>query len=322
MPWNKRTLALPAHPPSVRRARDWVTSVLREIGRDELTESARLAVSELVTNAILHAEPPMTVHVRGTVEHPRVEVTDQSLVPPQRQQTHLLVDLDDDHSWTTMGRGLDLVASYSDRWGADISPNGMGKVVWFEPSNGIVEAPVEGEVFDLDAALADRERSRPIDTGQKLTIELRGMPVELFAHLRRHFNELGRELRLLAISDADRFPLAVAFAEAFLEVEYERRHVIGLDALDQAIVDELDSVNLTYSTPPTAPATMATLHGLLERVYDELVGVVLLSERPPDDVIDLQQWYFGEFRRQASGEEPIRWDGPLRLQLPSRREVS
>lgn len=321
MPWNKRTLALPAHPPSVRLARDWVTGVLREIGRDELTESARLAVSELVTNAILHAEPPMTVHVRGTIEHPRIEVTDQSLVPPQRRQTHLLVDLDDDHSWTTMGRGLDLVASYSDRWGADISPNGMGKVVWFEPSDGIVEAPVEGEVFDLEAALSERHPS-PIDPGEQLTIELDGMPVELFAHLRRHFNELGRELRLLAISDADRYPLAVEFADAFLEVEYERRQVIGLEALDQAIVDGLDTVDLTYSTLPTAPATLARLHGLLLRVYDELTDGVLLSQRPPDDVIDLEEWYFGEFRRQASGEEPIRWDGPLRLRLPPRREVS
>jgi anti-sigma regulatory factor (Ser/Thr protein kinase) len=321
VPWNKRTLALPAHPPSVRLARDWVTSVLREIGRDELTESARLAVSELVTNAILHADPPMTVHVRGTVERPRVEVTDQSLVPPQRRQTHLLVDLEDDHSWTTMGRGLDLVASYSDRWGADISPNGLGKVVWFEPSDGVVESPVEGDVFDMDVALQELHPA-PIDSGERLTIELLGMPVELFSHLRQHFNELGRELRLLAISDADSYPLAVEFSEAYLAVEYERRHVAGLDVLDQAISDELDSVDLNYSIPPTAPDTMARLHRLLERVYDELTGSVLLADRPPDDVIDLQDWYFGEFRRQASGEEPTGWDGPLRLQLPSRREVS
>jgi len=321
VPWNKRTLALPASPPSVRLARDWVTGVLREIGHDDLTESARLAVSELVTNAILHAEPPMTVHVRGTVVHPRVEVTDQSLVPPQRRQTHLLVDLDDDHSWTTMGRGLDLVASYSDRWGADISPNGLGKVVWFEPSNGIVEEPVEGDVFDMDAVLRDLHLT-PVDPATRLTIELLGMPVELFAHLRRHFNELGRELRLLALSDPLRYPLAVEFADTFVQVEYERRNVIGVDSLDRAIADGLDAIDLTYSAPPTSPATMARLRDLVARVYDELTGRVLLAVRPPDHVLDLQQWYFGEFARQALGEEPIRWDGPLRLQLPSRREVS
>ena len=321
MPWNKRTLALPASPPSVRLARDWVTSVLREIGREELAENARLAVSELVTNAILHAEPPMTVHVRGTVEHPRIEVTDQSLVPPQRRHSPLLVDLDDERSWSTMGRGLDLVASYSDRWGADINPNGKGKVVWFEPSDGIRESPVEGDVFDMEAALA-RLHTDPVHPDQMITIELLGMPVELFSHLRRHFSEIGRELRLLALSDPDRYPLAVEFSETYLQVEYERRHAKGLDTLDRAMDQGLETIDATYSVLPTAPATMERLNGYLGRVYDELAGRVLLSIRPPDDLIDLQHWYLGEFCNQGAGEAPLPWDGPLRLRLPSRREVS
>jgi hypothetical protein len=303
----------------VRLARDWVTSVLREIGRDELTESARLAVSELVTNAILHAEPPMTVHVRGTPEHPRVEVTDQSLVPPQHNHSSLLLDLDDDYSWATMGRGLDLVASYSVRWGADISPNGLGKVVWFEPSPGPLQTPVEGEVFTMDDALIDLG-VEPADPGDLVTILLLGMPVELFFHLRRHFNELGRELRLLAISEPDRYPLAVDFAETFLQVEYERRQVVGLDALDKAMAAGLPTIDLTYSAPPTAPATMGHLEELVGQVYDQLSEKVLLSVRPPDELIALQHWYLGEFQRQPAGDPPTRWRGPLRL--PLRREVS
>ena len=319
MPWNKRTLALPASPPSVRLARDWVTGVLREIGRGELAESARLAVSELVTNAILHAEPPMTVHVRGTPEHPRIEVTDQSLVPPQRRSSDLLVDVDDDFSWTTMGRGLDLVAKHSVKWGADISPNGLGKVVWFEPSTAARETPAEGEVFTMDDALTGLG-AEPADPSTLVTIRLLGMPVELFSHLRLHFNELGRELRLLAISDGDRYPLAIEFAEAYLQVEYERRQVVGLDVLDRAIADGVESIDLTYSTPPTAPATMVRLRGLLHRVYDELTGKVLLSVRPPEVLIALQRWYLGEFTRQREGEDPTPWRGPTRL--APRREVS
>jgi anti-sigma regulatory factor (Ser/Thr protein kinase) len=320
VPWNKRTLALPASPPSVRLARDWVTSLLREIGRDDLSESARLAVSELVTNAILHAEPPMTVHVRGTVDHPRIEVTDQSLVPPQRRHSNL-IDFDDELTWTTMGRGLDLVASYSDRWGADISPNGLGKVVWFEPSDGLHETPVEGDVFDMDTLLAEAGHE-PIDTSRMLDMELLGMPVELFAQLRRHFNEVGRELRLLALSDPERYPLSVEFSETYLRVEYERRHVVGLEDLDQAMIAGVASLDLSYRIPPTAPATMGRLAALLERVYAELSGKVLLSERPPAVMLDVADWYFGEFTGQAGGQEPRRWQGPLRLQLPARREVS
>jgi anti-sigma regulatory factor (Ser/Thr protein kinase) len=319
VPWNKRTLALPATPPSVRLARDWVTSVLREIGRGELADSARLAVSELVTNAILHAEPPMTVHVRGTSEHPRIEVTDQSLVPPQRRNTNALVDLGDDFSWPTMGRGLDLVASYSVKWGAEITPNGMGKVVWFEPSTGVLDAPVEGEVFTMDAALAGRIVEPP-DPADLVTIRLLGMPVELFLHLRRHFSELGRELRLLAISDPERFPLALEFSETYLQVEYERRHVVGLDALDRAIADGTASIDLAYRAPPTAPATMRRLNMLLHQVYDQLTSKVLLASRPPDSMVELQEWYLGEFQRQAAGEPPTPWRGPLRF--ASHQEVS
>jgi hypothetical protein len=305
----------------VRLARDWVTGVLTEIGRGDLAESARLAVSELVTNAILHAEPPMTVHVRGTVEHPRVEVTDQSLTPPRRLQSHHLVDLGDDSSWMTMGRGLDLVAAYSARWGADISPNGIGKVVWFEPSDGMQESPVEGEVFDVEGAIARLGLSE-VDPADMLEIRLLGMPVELFAHLRRHFNELGRELRLLALSDPARYPLAVDFSETYLQVEYERRQVAGIDHLDQAMHEGDETVDLTYVAPPTAPATMRHLGDLIHRVYAELSGTVLLSVSPPDDLIALADWYLGEFSRQATGESPAPWEGPLRLVLPKRREVS
>lgn len=319
MPWNKRTLALPASPPSVRLAREWVTSLLREIGRDELIDSARLGVSELVTNAILHAEPPMTLHVRGTTEHPRIEVTDQSLVPPLRRHSDLLVDLEDELSWTTMGRGLDLVATHSVRWGAEITPNGLGKIVWFEPSAAMHEEPVEGEVFTLDDALVGRP-AEPADPATLVTVNLLGMPVELFAHLRRHFNEVGRELRLLSISDGDRYPLAVAFAETYLQVEYERRQVLGLDVLERAMANRDEVVDLTYSTPPTAPETMARMEHLLDQVYDELSGKVLLSVQPPEVLVDLAHWYLGEFQRQPAGEEPTPWRGPLRL--AARQEVS
>ena len=93
MPWNKKTLALPASPPSVRLAREWVTGILSDIGRDELADSARLGVSELVTNAILHAEPPITVSVRGTVARPRIEVVDHTLIPRALEAPQLIDSL-------------------------------------------------------------------------------------------------------------------------------------------------------------------------------------------------------------------------------------
>jgi hypothetical protein len=92
--------------------------------------------------------------------------------------------------------------------------------------------------------------------------------------------------------------------------------------LEKAMKDGTRSVDLTYAAPSTAPTTMARLAALLQRVYAELSGNVLLSVRPPSSLVDLADWYLGEFARQAGGEEPTPWDGPLRLQQPSRREVS
>ena len=64
-------------------ARRWVVDTCLDIDRPELVECAELGTSELVTNALLHADPPISVRVRGTREHPRVEVRDGSTTAPQ-----------------------------------------------------------------------------------------------------------------------------------------------------------------------------------------------------------------------------------------------
>ena len=102
MPLTKRSLVLPASPPS-----------------------------ELVTNALIHSHPPLSVRVRGTVDHPRIEVVDSSPVPPQRAAVAPEPDEVDDANVTTFGRGLDLVAMMSSRWGSDLAHDGRSTSVWF-----------------------------------------------------------------------------------------------------------------------------------------------------------------------------------------------
>lgn len=80
-----------------------------------------LVVTELLTNALLHGEPPVEVHARTQGEHLRVEVRDSSPVSPEPRAA----DLSD-----LTGRGLMLVAGLVERWGVDQS--GDGKVVWAE----------------------------------------------------------------------------------------------------------------------------------------------------------------------------------------------
>jgi DNA-binding NarL/FixJ family response regulator len=109
---------------SPRAARRFVTEALTGWDDDEgdLTDTVTLLVSELVTNAVLHAGSDVEVMVRLTPTAARVEVTDASTdgVAPRDATA------DEDS-----GRGLALVGNLARRWGVRAAPGG-GKTVWFE----------------------------------------------------------------------------------------------------------------------------------------------------------------------------------------------
>lgn len=310
MSLTRRSLVLPASPPSVKLARSWVTRVLSEIGREDLVDSAQLGVTELVTNALIHSRPPLSVRVRGTVDHPRIEVVDSSPVPPQRSPLAEEFDDVDDLNITTFGRGLALVAMSANRWGSDLGLDGCSKSVWFEPGRDVDDGQARnGEIFAFDPDLEP-----PVDHDtERVTVELLGLPADLFGTWRRYFFELRRELRLLSISAPDDYPLAVELTAILEQADRERRAALGVDRLDQAIADGTETVDLRYDVPVSAPTTMVRIRELLSQVFEVFSEEHLLAVRPPDLLVQLQEWYLGEFERQAAGEPPRRWDGPTTL---------
>lgn len=307
VPLTRRSLVLPASPPSVKLARSWVTRVLGEIGRDDLVDSAQLGVTELVTNALIHSRPPLSVRVRGTVDHPRIEVVDSSPVPPQRLPTlDSPADLDD-LDVTTFGRGLALVAMSSSRWGSDLGLDGRTKSVWFEPGTDATESPREGELFAFTVDPVELEEQGP----ERVDVHLLDLPVQLFSTWRRFFFELRRELRLLSISAPDDYPLAVRLTDVIEQSDRERRVADGIGRLDEAIAEGRERVDLHYRVPLTAPATMAEARDLLGEVFAAFSEEHLLAVRPADELVSLAWWYLSEFERQGTGEPPLPYDGPL-----------
>ncbi|MGC5036752.1 MULTISPECIES: ATP-binding protein [unclassified Streptomyces] len=114
----------PAEPDAVRTARRAVRARLRDWELDSLADLAALLVSELVTNALRHATGPIGVRlVRPSALDGvlLVEVSDPLPDPPRERAAR-----PEDES----GRGLQLVASSTRRWGT--RPGGAGKTVWFE----------------------------------------------------------------------------------------------------------------------------------------------------------------------------------------------
>jgi anti-sigma regulatory factor (Ser/Thr protein kinase) len=295
-----QALPLPAAPQSVSEARVWVSGMLKDLGRDDLTDAAELGVSELVTNAILHADPPILVRVRGTRRHPRVEVHDHSCEAPMVAR-----DITDErHLMSTVGRGLGIVALYSSTWGAEVSAD--GKVVWFEPA---AEADLDADGradFTLDL-LDDAEP--PVAPYEQMRVVLLGLPVQRFARFRTWSGELRRELRLLALSHGADYPVAKELSDLTAQLETERRHAMGVEVLDRAVAEGVERLDVTLTMPVSAPATMATLLDILDRADRFCREQRLLAVASTPQQVALRQWYLGEFVRQGAGEAPVAWPG-------------
>ena len=104
---------------SVAQARRLVVDLLDSWGLSELCDDARLVVSELLTNAALHARPPIRMRLGRLPAGVRLEVSDGSAELP------LLIRAGTD---VMTGRGWTLVEALCREWGVD--PAGQGKVVW------------------------------------------------------------------------------------------------------------------------------------------------------------------------------------------------
>ena len=89
-------------------------------------EAAQLVVSELVTNAVLHApeSPTISVDLRLTDDVVRVLVTDAGVHEPERRA-------DADPATAETGRGVWLVDAFTQRWGTETHGQD-GKTVWCE----------------------------------------------------------------------------------------------------------------------------------------------------------------------------------------------
>jgi sigma-B regulation protein RsbU (phosphoserine phosphatase) len=119
---------LPNDPNSAGRARATTRRTLRAAGfPDDHVERAALLVSELVTNAVVHASSDIRVRV-ATSPVIRVEVEDDNPRLPQSPPTHPAPPLIE--SLEPGGLGLAIVENLATRWGTDRCPG--GKVVWFE----------------------------------------------------------------------------------------------------------------------------------------------------------------------------------------------
>jgi anti-sigma regulatory factor (Ser/Thr protein kinase) len=110
----------PAVPQSVGAARRFTRAALTRHGIDpEIIDTATLLVSELATNAVVHATSTLRLRV-GVGDDIRVEVRDAGDAAPTVAKGELERE---------SGRGLAIVSNLADSW--DWAARPSGKVVWF-----------------------------------------------------------------------------------------------------------------------------------------------------------------------------------------------
>jgi len=120
-PLDEASVLLPQDRSSSADARRFCETTLERWGCDELADTVKLLVSELVSNAVLHAGTEVEVVMRLLGDRIRVEVADRS---PQQIRRREAAETD------TSGRGSELVDMLSRAWGLTGRPD--GKSVWFE----------------------------------------------------------------------------------------------------------------------------------------------------------------------------------------------
>ncbi len=270
---------VPGIPQAVADARRFLLATLREHGvTGDVADTAALLLSEIVTNAVLHARTD--VLLRCTVEGSGVlvEVADGSALLP-RPREH--------DAEAVTGRGLELVELLADAHG--VRRSGAGKSVWFTLAGAT--PPIGGEW-------------RPPVGVDGTWVLLPDVPVGLYEVLQEHNEALLREYQLsrLALDEdegarkdiADAAHVRVRLATAF-------RTAVA------AAGERPARVHIPLSV---APAEIPAFE-LLPRVLDEAEAAAavgrLLARPALPELLALRDWMYGQILHQARGGEPVGW---------------
>lgn len=300
-PARRYAVSLAPRPASAGEARRFVLGVLAELNQPDWADAAELAVSEVVTNAVLHARTDIQVRVLAGTDSARVEVRDGNpALPVQRSY---------DESATT-GRGLELVELLTTACGVELLEDD-GKVVWFVLGEGPQE-PSGGGWAGFD------RQSEASHSDVETAVLLLGMPTALWLAALQHHDALMREFFLYQGHQADEPTLHLA--------ESARTTLVA--AVDGALVRAAEAGvpagRLPFPHPaplPEVPATLdvelraaagdAAKFAVLQDVLDQanqLAAQDLLLVRPAlPEIVGLRDWCCEQVIAQLSGVRPAPW---------------
>lgn len=301
----------PAELESVVASRRLVAAALRSWNlENQVAADAQLTVSELVTNAILHAGTPVGLTICRLGRGVRIEVSDGSDYIPVVGAPNP-DDLLANRSMT--GRGLALVASAADRWGADPLAGG-GKMVWAELGTGqrrVASArPPAYPPMPPAPQLAPFERAAGLTTASAVTgggrkVHLIGVPVRLLIESNRQLADLHRELQVMAMdhSGPDEFEQLVARNHelaALVDRWAENDRGLG----EAALARGAKRMDFDVEVPPDIESGMDRFVAWVRTVSSAMMRPHLLTMPPSPEIAAYRDWYRDEIMSQLAGQPP------------------
>ena len=258
---------LAPEPAAARIARQAVAEVLAREGFPSRVYDAELAVSEIVTNAVLHGREPITLRFLATDTGIRVEVHDGSPVSP----AFSMLD-----PTAVTGRGLLLVSAVSDGWGVD--PDDHGKTVWFGLDRFRPDPAEEEETERLLASWADGLEQDP--ARERVRVVLTDVDAHLLGESEAHSEGLLRELSLVG-EDSPHHDKAVAIARASGPLDALRldvRHQVAM-----ALHEGRPTLDVTLTVRrEDAEQVRDFMYALEEADRLSRLGELLLVPTPPE----------------------------------------
>ncbi len=312
-------LTLPPAADSPAAARAYIRKLLGDRYDDDVLSSAELCLSELVTNAILHARSILTVDVELHAHGVRLSVADASSVLP-RVVPHT-------RSAVT-GRGLGLVSTLSADWGVDRQPD--GKVVWCFVSPAATVDLDEDDLlaqwadFDVDIDDAHESRNEPgvatpavavePPSTPVTTIRLLRYPLRRGVRLREHREAVLRECQLMLLADvADgrEVPRRLVQLSEMLSSQYGAELSEPEQQKIEAVLRGAETTDLNYPVRPESLTVTLAWRDLLAEIDRFCTDAGLLTLATPPELVELTDWILDEFIRQLGGHPPRPWQGPV-----------
>jgi anti-sigma regulatory factor (Ser/Thr protein kinase) len=286
MPSQK--IELPGDVASCSTARCFVQQTLAEAAED-LRASASLLISEVVTNAVLHANGPVTVEVQQKGNAYRISVSDGSSTPPIEKGYRT-----DDAT----GRGLRLLECLAAAWGW--KRTGTGKVVWFD-----LPEPLDGS---FSRGTERKSHDDPYPNG--IPIALLDAPIQAMIRTAAHYDALYREFRLILELDPSHLHAVPGRLLSLIDELGTSFLGVGRAAEDTwytALRENRETVDLHFRFPPEAGPAVALYNQLLNDADDYCQRAELLTIAPTDETVAVRGWAFGQVVCQCLDEPPTPW---------------